>query len=103
MDDEELIEFADEFREGVLEKGSPDSMCFAITAPLEGSLEFSGVDGQFVEGTIELPGGSTTNHFWLELGDGGTAGATADQFNAVLRRNMPAVYLGEKPDWYLPV
>ena len=85
MTDAELIEFATEFREGILDGAPSRMMCFAVSAPLAGLLNFYGVDAKTVEGDV-----GNMNHIWIELSDGRVLDATADQFD-----DMPAVYLGK--------
>jgi hypothetical protein len=99
MTDDELKEFCFDFREGILEGDSPESMCFAISAPLEGLLNIYGVPAELIEFEIEGVEG-ITNHFCLKLPDGRILDATADQFNEPLEKKMPKVYLGEIPNWY---
>ena len=63
-----------------------------------------GIEATLSEGEIELGGhnkGITINHFWLTLKDGRIIDPTASQFNGMGREDMPKVYLGEKPEWYL--
>ena len=89
MTDAELIEFASEFREGILEGRSSWMMCFAVAAPLAGLLKMHGVDAVLKEGDL-----GELNHFWLCLPDGRVLDPTADQFNDFGVELMPSVYLG---------
>lgn len=91
MTDAELVEFATEFRESILD-GSPSSwMCAAICWPLSTLLEMSGVPNRVIE--TDLGG---MNHFWLKLADGRVLDPTADQFNRIGADKLPPVYLGER-------
>jgi hypothetical protein len=87
MSDAELIEFASEFRWGVLNGRSSQDMCFAICWPLDGFLRFHRVKCELVEGETERG-----NHFWLALPDGRVLDPTADQFKGL---GLPPVYLGQ--------
>lgn len=90
MSDAELIEFASEFRAGIL-NGRPSAwMCFAVCAPLAGLLRFSGIEAEIVESDLGV-----CNHFWIKLADGRALDPTADQFNWCSIEQFPPVYLGE--------
>ena len=91
MNDGEILEFAKDFREGILDGDSSEMMCFAVCAPLETLLNMYGVDCELIEGSV-----GNCNHYWLELSDGRILDPTADQFNNLDRR-FPEVYLGAKP------
>ena len=90
MTDKELLEWAKEFRTGLLGSCTGDSMCFAVCAPLEGLLRCCGVDVRMVE--TDLSGDDRCefySHFWLKLSDGRALDPTADQFP-----DHPPIYLG---------
>lgn len=89
MTDDELIEFAAEFREGILDGSPSDMMCFAIVAPLAGLLSIYGIEADVIEGDLGV-----CNHYWLRLADGRVLDPTADQFNYCNSQQMPPVYLG---------
>lgn len=89
MTDAELIEFATEFREGLLDGHPSNWMCFAVCAPLLSLLRLHGVDAELVEGDLGV-----CNHVWLRLPDGRVLDPTADQFNAHQIEQLPPVYLG---------
>lgn len=90
MTDAELLKFASEFREGILD-GQPSAwMCAAVCWPLSTLLCLHGVDNEAVETDL-----GEMNHVWLRLADGRALDPTADQFNALFpAMNMPPVYLG---------
>lgn len=89
MTDAELIEFATEFREGILD-GSPSKMkCAMVCWPLAGMLAFYGVECETVESDL-----GEMNHIWLRLKDGRALDPTLDQFNFLFNENWPPVYLG---------
>jgi hypothetical protein len=102
MNDKELLKTATSFRKGFLGKGKPDLQCFALSTALQGWLHFLGVNTDLICGDIETGDvyDMTCNHYWLQLPDGRILDATGSQFNDS-ERNMPEVYLGNKPEWYL--
>ena len=85
LTDDELIEIARDFRDGLLDGRPPDLMCMVVSAPLQGFL--SAVYG--VETTLEKLDFENGDHVWLRLPDGRILDATADQFG------LEPVYLGE--------
>ena len=89
MTDAELIEFATEFREGVLGGSKSDWMCAAVCWPLASLLELHGVKATPVETDLGV-----CNHVWLRLDDGRALDPTGDQFNWCNSEQMPPVYLG---------
>lgn len=101
LSDKELIRICSQFRTGVLgARGKPKDKCYMVTAPLQSYLKFLKVEGALVEGFVTI-GECITNHFWILLPDNRIIDPTADQFNGYKDRNMPKVYLGEKPNWYM--
>ena len=93
MNDAQLIEFAAEFRRGIIGRRYSDMMCFAICAPLITLLEMRGTPGALVQSTARF-GEDEYNHFWIELRDGRALDPTADQFSAHIGKRLPKVYLG---------
>ena len=91
MKDKQLTSTALAFREGVIENKLSANWCYAISAPLEGYLNFIGVDCKLSVGYI-----GEIEHFWLTLSDGRILDPTADQFG----EEMPKVYLGQIPANY---
>ena len=90
MSDDELVGFATEFRQGLLDGKSSEMMCFAVCSALAGLLEFHGVSTELVEGDL-----GEFNHCWLRLSDGRVLDPTADQFNSYGFDPLPPVYLGQ--------
>ena len=91
MTDAELIEFATEFREGILDGGPSDMMCAAVCWPLVGLLNISGVKCEAVESDL-----GEYIHVWIRLADGRALDPTGDQFNYLFPDlDMPPVYLGQ--------
>jgi hypothetical protein len=88
MADDELIEFATSFRDGILDGYPSRWMCAAISWPLASLLRVHGVDCETVETDL-----GDCNHIWIRLADGRALDPTADQFN-FFRRQYPPVYLG---------
>jgi hypothetical protein len=85
MTDEEIIEIAASFRDGLLDGKGSTLMCAAVSWPLASllrSIYKVGCD------TVESDLGEI-NHIWIRLDDGRALDATADQFG-----DYPPVYLG---------
>ena len=89
MTDAELVDFATEFRAGILDGRPSWMMCFAVAAPLAGLLHLHGVEADVIEGDL-----GEFNHVWLRLPDGRVLDPTAGQFNEFGFEAMPPVYLG---------
>jgi hypothetical protein len=88
MTDEELIDAAKGFREGIMGKRTdPSRMCFMIAAPLEGWLAWMGLKVRLVETQLEW-----INHVFIELPDGRVLDPTADQFDEL---KATPIYLGK--------
>lgn len=95
MTDAELIEFAAEFREGILGDRPSEMMCAAVSWPLASLLRVSGVDCEAINSELsEKMGFLLLNHVWIRLADGRALDPTADQFNR-FGFDFPPVYLGE--------
>jgi hypothetical protein len=84
--DADLIAYATEFREDILDGGESWMRCFMVCAPLAPLLRMSGVAVELVESDL-----GDTNHVWLRLPDGRALDPTADQFEGL---DLPPVYLG---------
>lgn len=99
MNDAELREFAWEFRTGILgEKGSPEGMCFAVSAPLAGLLSACGVEAELVESDLSAhPSSVWYEHVWIRLADGRVLDPTFDQFCS--EEPVP-VYIGEPTEFH---
>lgn len=89
MNDIELIEFAGDFRDGILEGRLDTDMYWLVAAPLADLLDYFGVRVRLVEGWV---GG--LHHHWIELRDGRILDPTGDQFG------LDAIYLGPRPIEY---
>lgn len=91
MTDAELIEYASDFRAGILDGEMPTLRCFMVCAPLATLLNMDGVACELVESDL-----GWANHFWLRLADGRALDPTADQFNYLDSATppFPPVYLG---------
>ncbi|WFU26303.1 hypothetical protein QA649_08875 [Bradyrhizobium sp. CB1717] len=96
MTDAELTEFAEDFRESVLDGGPSDMMCAAVCWPLVPLLNMSGVKCRSIESDL-----GELNHVWILLEDGRALDPTLDQFNYLFDENYPTVYLG-MPTKYHP-
>ncbi len=91
------------FREGMLSGDEPNSMCYMVSSALAGYLVFMGTPCRMVEGYVH-----ENHHWWIELTNEKDAtitviDATADQFTRPNGRKMPKVYVGPRPDWYMPI
>lgn len=96
MTDSELIAFAGEFREGILD-GEPSYRCCAMVSwPLTTLLQMHGVECKSRETKLDDES-FVGNHVWIELSDGRILDATADQFSTP-DRALPPVYLGPPLD-----
>lgn len=85
MTDADLIQIAQNFRDGILYGRSSELMCYIVSAPLQGFLSAAyGISAE-----LEQVDFTDCNHFWLRLPDGRILDATADQFG------LAPVYLGE--------
>lgn len=96
MTDAELIDFATDFRVGILAGKRSVWMCFAVCAPLITLLQMHGVTADLVESDL-----GPVNHIWIRLSDGRALDPTADQFEdyqyaalGLETMSLPAVYLG---------
>ncbi len=86
MTDAELIDIATEFRDGILDGRPSKMMCYMVSAPLAGFLNFYGLRADLIGGDL--------GHFWIRLADGRVLDPTADQFNDEGFEVLPPVYLG---------
>ena len=89
MTDADLIEFAKDFRDGILDGKPSDWMCAMVCWPLAGLLCFNGVECECVESDL-----GHCNHIWIRLADSRALDPTADQFNHFNDCDFPVVYLG---------
>lgn len=95
MTDAELIEFASEFRDGILD-GTPSAMaCAMVCEPLVTLLNMSGVQCSIAKTDAIRTSYGSCNHVWIALADGRVLDPTADQFNDE-GLDLPPVYLGRK-------
>lgn len=95
-----ILKIATGFTKGMLGKGKPNGMCFAVSTALQGYLMFYGYESELKECEIEI-NEDISNHFYLQFKEGTILDATASQFNEILGIDMPFIYLGNKPDYYL--
>ncbi len=89
MKDAELIQFATEFREGILDGEASNMRCAMVCWPLAGLLRVYGVECETIESDL-----GEMNHIWIRLADGRALDPTLDQFNCWFNENLPPVYLG---------
>lgn len=90
MTDEDLLQIATGFRQGMLGDHSSEMTCAMVSWPLAGLLHsLYGVDCECVESDL-----GHCNHVWIRLADGRALDPTADQFNHFSDCDFPPVYLG---------
>lgn len=97
MTDAELIEFASEFRDGILDNGPSNRACYMVCAPLVGLLQFEGIECKLVEFWFRPRANErfeAYQHFWIKLEDGRALDPTIDQFNYLFDECWSKVYLG---------
>ena len=95
MTDAELIEFATDFRRGLLGRRSSRYRCATVSWPLASLLELNGVACAIACCKLSDEA-HAVQHVWIELPDGRVLDATADQFNKRgQKRKYPPVYLGK--------
>lgn len=94
--DEQIIEYATAFRDGMLEDQLPTMKCFMVCAPLVTILNMSGIKCEAIESDL-----GWCNHIWLRLSDGRVLDPTADQFNYLDGAKFPKVYLGPTTKYHL--
>ena len=97
--DKEILRLATGFTEGLLDGGEPKAMCYAVTFPLQAYLEMCGIETELISGMIKTKSG-IWSHFWLLLSDGRILDPTASQFKTPDGKQMPKIFIGEKPKWY---
>ena len=93
MTNKQLLKYVSAFRRGILSGAASDLMCFAVCAPLQPLLQMDGVECELTSGMV-----GDMEHYWIELADGRIIDPTADQFS----ENMPEVYIGARPENYIP-
>lgn len=96
MTDAELIEFASEFRDGILGDRPSNMTCAMVCWPLAGLLAVYGVECEAVETDL-----GDLNHIWLKLKDGRALDPTLDQFNFIFAEQFPKVYLGPPTKYHV--
>lgn len=109
IQDKELLRIVSGFRRGILGNKKSHLKCFMVASPLCSYLNVIGVDCVLKSGYVTMPpntgwGPDSTfmKHYWIELPDKRILDCTADQFSKHLCKDMPKVYLGEKPTWFMP-
>lgn len=94
LSDEQLVQIASDFRDGILDGAPSDMMCGMVSWPLAAYFGAMGFPVKTVDGDL-----GHLNHIWIALPDGRVLDATADQFNRMFpAMNLPPVYLGPPLD-----
>lgn len=100
MTDQEVKDFALNFRKGLLGGKSSSSMCCVITQPLSVLLSSCGVDNEIIKVDIDASRSKqeldceVVEHFCIKIGRK-ILDPTADQF-----KDMDKVFYGSRPIWY---
>ena len=85
----DLLTYAREFREAILQGCSSERMCVALSAPLHAAFSARGTASKLVITDL-----GECEHVFLRLADGLVLDPTADQFNPFSREKHPGVYFG---------
>lgn len=101
MTDKQIRRLVRNFTLGILENHSSKDMCFVVCNPLQAYLQFSGIDCELTEGTIEYAS-EKWHHYWITTKDGRIIDPTADQFVLPKGVRLKNVWLEEKPEYYIP-
>ena len=102
MNEKELLKIVTGFRKGILGRKKPNMMCAAVTWPLHTFLDFSGVKTKMIRYAVQEHNFKAVwEHWCLIRPDGTIIDATASQFKKPDGTQMPAVYIGPKPSWYI--
>lgn len=98
---QKLRKIVSSFTMGLLNGTNPKGMCLVVCYPLSGYLSMCGYMNKIVRGDIEIEE-EISDHYWIELEDDLIVDPTASQFIAPDKKRMIEIYIGKKPDWYLP-
>jgi len=99
MKEQEIKQFALEYREGLLGDKSSHSMCWVVTQPLSLLLKEIGIDNQIVcydidsSRSVEPLDCEVVEHYCIKIGRK-ILDPTADQFG------LDKVFFGSRPIWY---
>lgn len=85
----DLLTYAQDFRESVLQGCSSQRMCVALSAPLHAAFRARGTASELLITDL-----GECEHVFLRLADGQVLDPTADQFNSFSREKLPGVYVG---------
>ncbi len=101
MTDKQLLKAVSDFTKGILGGESSTDKCYMVCIPLCSYLYLCGIEAEPKEYYIKSEVG--THHHWvLQMGNK-IIDPTADQFNIYTKKDMPQVYIGEAPAWYIPM
>ena len=106
MTDKDILKLVTGFRKGILGRSSPLKKCFMVCSPLVTFMNGCGIECYLTEGEFALSSfknndGIEIGHYWITLKDGRIIDPTASQFNGMREEEMPLVYFGDKPDYYI--
>ncbi len=85
----ELLSYAREFRDAVLQGASSERMCVALSAPLHAAFRALNIPSQIVVSDL-----GECEHIFLQIAEVLVLDPTADQFNWCSRPKLPGVYMG---------
>jgi hypothetical protein len=91
-----LRKIVTEFRKGILDGSEPHRKCFMVCTPLVSYLNLCQIHCKLVRGSV-----GDHEHVWLELPEGEIIDPTASQFKTPEGTEMPEVFIGAKPEWYV--
>lgn len=104
MTDKELGKELTQFVNGLLKKAKCNHAgnCRTISLILQSYLAFVYDIDVFIVNTKVKQGRKKINHYYLmRVKDGVIIDGTSSQFKNTARKQMPKVYIGQKPEWYL--
>ena len=102
--DKELLSITSWYRKEYLNGNIPNGLCHAVSYPLTQYFNFIGISASLSSGSVMYRGKdnpSLYSHWWVTLPDGRIIDATASQFKNIDGTDMPDIYLGDKPEWYV--
>jgi hypothetical protein len=104
MKEKALLKIISDFTNGLLKKAkcTHAGNCYAVCQILKPYLScLFGVE-TLIDNAKVKQGRKKVNHYYLlRIKDGMIIDATASQFKDPNGKQMPKVFIGEKPEWYL--
>lgn len=102
MKDKEIKYQAREFTKGLLgRKFGSAGNCAQVSMWLQGYLgSICQLETELMNAQV-IQNGEEVNHYFLQMSDGRIIDATASQFNFPDGKQMPKLYFGSVPDFYI--